>query len=206
MQNSKKCAIIIALVLFFLTFSICYAETSPMGCIKKNFDEIVSILKSPSFKQKTEKEQQDQIYEKLCSSFDFRIISMLALGRNWKRFSPSQKVEFSKYFSKLITNVYLSRIRGADLDDIKVDYLKVIDLKTKAKRSDVYTMLHHNDVKTPVVYRMIKKDSDSWKTYDVLIEGVSLIANYRETYREKAMVPPVTIINELKAKFKNEET
>ncbi|MCP3900017.1 MAG: ABC transporter substrate-binding protein, partial [Desulfobacteraceae bacterium] len=121
-------------------------------------------------------------------------------GRNWKRFSSPQKDEFSNYFSKLITNVYLSKITVENLGGIKVDYQKVINLKTKSKRSDVYTLLHNNDVETPVVYRMIQKESKVWKAYDILVEGVSLIANYRDTYKQKHNISPEIIINELKEK------
>lgn len=200
MRIKKKYLVSICLLIFVFTSLICFAETSPMSCVQKNFNEIVSILKSPLFKNKTEKEQQNEMYEKLNSNFDFKIISMLALGRNWKRFSPSQKDEFANYFSKLVANVYLSKIKGKNLDGIKVDYLKVIDLKTKSRRSDVYTLLYNNGVETPVVYRMIKKKSNNWMVYDILIEGVSLIANYRDTYKEKINIPPEIIINELKMK------
>jgi phospholipid transport system substrate-binding protein len=200
MQIIKKYLISVFSLIFVFTSLICFAETSPMVSLQNDFDEILSILKSSSFKSKTKEKQQNEIHEKLNSSFDFKIISMLALGRNWKRFSKSQKNEFSKYFSKLVTNVYLSKIRGKNLDDIKVDYIKAIDLRTKSRRSDVYTLLHNNDVKTPVVYRMMKKESKDWQVYDILIEGVSLIANYRDTYKQKFMVPPETIINEIKAK------
>ncbi|MCK5098498.1 MAG: ABC transporter substrate-binding protein [Desulfobacteraceae bacterium] len=166
-----------------------------------NFDKIISIWKSPLFKNKTEKEQQDKMYQILNSSFDFQIISMLALGRNWKNFSPGQRDEFAKYFSRLVTNVYFYKIRGKSIDGVKIDYIKAIDLKTKSKRrSDVYTIFHNGDFKIPVVYRMIQKKSGNWKIYDILIEGVSLVANYRDTYKTKIMIAPEIIINELKAK------
>ncbi|MCK5541580.1 MAG: ABC transporter substrate-binding protein [Desulfobacterales bacterium] len=200
MKIKKKYLISAYLLIFVFISMICFAETSPMTSVQENFDEILSILKSSSFKNKTEKEQQNEIHAKLSSSFDFKIVSMLALGHNWKRFSSSQKDEFSKYFSKLVTNVYLSKIRGKDLNGIKVDYVKAINLKTKSKRSDVYTLLHNNDVKTPVVYRMMSKESNNWKIYDILIEGVSLIANYRDTYKQKSKVSPEIIISELKTK------
>ncbi len=200
MRIKKRFLISACLLIFVFTPQVCFSETSPMSSIQVNFDEILVKLKSPSFKNKTEKEQQNEMHEKLDTCFDFKIISMLALGRNWKRFSSSEKDEFSKYFSKLITNVYLSKIRGENLDSIKVDYQKVINLKTKSKRSDVYTLLHNNEVETPVVYRMIQKESKEWKAYDILVEGVSLIANYRDTYKQKYNVSPEIIINELKEK------
>ena len=201
MKIRRICLITLYLSVFVFSSLTCFAETSPMSCLQKNFDEIVTILQSSLFKNMTETEQQDQIYEKLNSSFDFQIISMLALGRNWKRFSPDQKNDFAKYFARLVTNIYLSKIRGKSLDGIRVDYIKAIDLKTKSRRrSDVYTILHNGDFEIPVVYRMMEKKSNDWKIYDILIEGVSLVANYRDTYKTKIMIAPEIIINELKAK------
>ena len=201
MKVRRICLVSVYLLVFGLTSLICFAETSPMSSLKENFDEVVAMLQSSSFKNKTEKEQQDKMYEALNSSFDFHLISMLALGRNWKNFSPDQRDEFSRYFPYLITNIYLYKIRGKSLDGIKVDYIKAIDLKTKSrKRSDIYTLFHNGDFEIPVVYRMIQKKTKDWKIYDILIEGVSLVANYRDTYKTKIMIAPEIIINELKAK------
>ena len=206
MKIKRKCLLFFCLLGLSLTPLICLAETTPMSYLQKNFEEILSVLQSDSFKNKPEKEQQDEMYEKLNSSFDFHLISMLALGRNWRNFSSDQKNEFAKYFSRLVTNVYLLKIKGNNLEKIKVDYLKAVDLKTKSKkRSDVYTQFHNGEYEIPVVYRMIYKESGIWKIYDILIEGVSLVANYRDTYKTKVMVPPEIIINELKAKLENEK-
>ncbi|MCK5100962.1 MAG: ABC transporter substrate-binding protein, partial [Desulfobacteraceae bacterium] len=144
MKIRGKFLLSIYLSVFVFTSLTCFAETSPMRCLEKNFDEVVATLQDSTFKSKTEKEQQDEMYEILNSSFDFHIISMLALGRNWKRFSSDQKNDFSKYFAKLVTNIYLHKIRGKSLEGIKVDYIKAIDLKTKSRnRSDVYTLFHN---------------------------------------------------------------
>jgi phospholipid transport system substrate-binding protein len=205
MKFARNLVLSLCLFVFVFSSSLCFAEVSSMGFLKKNFDEIFSILQADSFKNKTDKDQLNLLYEKLDLTFDFRLISMLALGRNWRRFQPDQKNDFTKYFSRLITNVYFAKIKGQDLKNVKVDYQKAVKLRTKSQRSDVYTLLHHNNVETPVVYRMIKRKSKDWMVYDVLIEGVSLIANYRDSYREKSMVPPEKIINELKVKLENEK-
>ncbi len=200
MKSKIKQLILIFLLMVISCPAVCCADNSPMDHVKKNFDKIVLMLQSDSFINKSEKGQQKEMYENSISNFDFKVISMLVLGRNWKRFSSSQKDDFIKYFSRLLANIYLSKIRGDKFGKIKVDYLKTIYLKTKSKRADVYTVLHYN-VETPVVYRMIKKKSAPWKVYDILIEGVSLVANFRETYKEKILEPPEKIISELRRKL-----
>jgi phospholipid transport system substrate-binding protein len=206
MKIKIKLLILLYLSVFVFISVSCFAEISPMTCLKENFNEVVETLKSDSFKNMEKKAQQDKMYELLNSSFDFKIISMLALGRSWRGFSSEQKDEFTKYFSRLIINVYLHKIRGADLNGIKVDYIKAVDVKAKSgSRSDVQTIFHNDGVDIPVVYRMMDKESSgTWMIYDILIEGVSLVANYRDTYKTKTMVAPAIIIKELKAKVENE--
>lgn len=201
MKIRKTLLILLYLSVFVFSSSTCFAGPSSMASLEENFNEVVETLKSDSFKNMENKAQQDKMYDILNTNFDFKIISMLALGRNWRGFSSEQKDEFAKYFSHLIINVYLHQIRGANLDGIKVDYLKEVDLKTKSsKRSDVYTIFHNDGLDIPVSYRMIQKKDNTWKIYDVLIEGVSLVANYRDTYKTKMVIAPEIIIQELKTK------
>lgn len=200
MKIRIQLSVLLCLAVIFSS-QICYAETSAMECLKTNFNEVVETLKSDAFKNRDLKAQQDKMYEMMNTCFDFKIISMLALGRSWRGFSSEQKDEFAAYFSRLIINVYLHKIRGADLEGIQVDYLKAVDLESKkGKRSDVHTIFHNDGVDIPVVYRMMDKETGTWKIYDILIEGVSLVANYRDSYKTKVSTPPDVIINELKAK------
>ena len=76
MKIKRKCLLSFYLLVFILTPLICLAETTPLSYLQKNFEEILSVLQSDSFKNKPEKEQQDEMHEKLNSSFDFHIISI----------------------------------------------------------------------------------------------------------------------------------
>ncbi len=201
----RKCSIItVTAIVLFLSVSGVRASPSSMAALEKTVDKIVSILKTPDYSEKETQTKEDAVYDIATVSFDFRTLSMLALGRNWRRFSEDQKDRFSKYFSRLITQVYLSKIQGQDLGSIEIEYRKTEQIAPDAKmeRSDVYTAILHDGVKTPVVYRMLK-ESGEWKIYDVKIEGVSLAGNYREQYRKRFMDSPEKIINDLKEKVEN---
>ena len=141
-----------------------------------------------------------EIYGIIESAFDFRTLSMLSLGVNWKRFSEKQKTEFTDLFSRLITQLYLDKIKGQDIQDVRVEYGKTAQIESASERADVHTVVHHNGTQTPVVYRMILTE-DGWKVYDVVIEGVSMVGNYREQYRKKMFDSPESMINEIREKL-----
>jgi phospholipid transport system substrate-binding protein len=104
-------------------------------------------------------------------------MSQGALATNWKKASKEEKVEFVDLFTELLEATYLSRIE--EYSDEKVEYLTE---KIKGDRAVVDTVIVKN-VNTPVQYRM-KNKKGQWMVYDVLIEGVSLIRNYRTSYGE----------------------
>ena len=72
--------------------------------------------------------------------------------------------------------------------------------KSGINRADIATEVKHSGIITPVIYRMLKRKQGQWKIYDLKIEGVSLVANYRAQYRNKFMETPEQIISELKKK------
>ncbi len=164
-------------------------------------DEILSLL------HQEEKEVSDALTEKLrekaMEEFDFQIFSMLCLGKKYQQFSADQRVRFEECFSQLIARTYISRLQGENLDRVHVEYLSTRDLKPKRNllRTDVFTNLIHGDVSTPVTYRMMKRGKGPWKIYDVIIEGVTMTANYREQFRNYVSESPDIIIADIQKKL-----
>ncbi|MCG8685794.1 MAG: ABC transporter substrate-binding protein [Desulfobacterales bacterium] len=142
------------------------------------------------------------LYDKALEIFDFNTFSMLALGRKYRTFSPSQKQDFVHYFSKLISKTYFPKLAGQDLDNIVVNILSARGLKPKKGifRTQVFTELIQGDTRIPITYSMIQRDTSDWKIYDVKIEGVSMAANYMEQYRQQISLTPDEIITQLKEK------
>jgi len=201
----KKILIIIAIV-FLLTPAMLIAADSEAEIVLRNgVDTMVSVLNDPALAPEAQKEiRKDILFSKAEAIFDFNEFSRGALGQNWGRFSKSQQSEFSKYFSKLIANTYIAKIDDENFKDLKITYLKteIMDAtKSGIERADVATEVFHNKIITPVYYRMMKKRGGSWKIYDVKIEGVSLVGNYREQYRTRFNDSPDKIIQEIKEKI-----
>jgi phospholipid transport system substrate-binding protein len=199
-----------SLVVFFILM-ICVgsvlAETKdpPKAVLKHCVDDVIVILNEPGDPAGAKVEERNQrLLDKAGQLFDFRSLAMGALGRNWRRFSNDQKIEFADSFSHLIAQSYFSRMEGQDFDNVSITYKKTQFLaptRSGIHRADVSTDLIHNGVKTPVTYRMLEKD-DTWKVYDVVIEGISMVSNYREQYRSSFKDSPEKLINELREKLK----
>ncbi|GEM_PF-1050374 len=176
----------------------------PETVLKQCVNKTISILNDPVYKNASEKELLHKVLFNECEpTFDFRALSMGVLGRNWRRFSKKEQNEFIKYFSHLIAQIYFEKLDRKSIKDVSIRYIKTTMLpptRSGIKRADVTSEVTHNGIKTPVIYRMLKRKHGKWKIYDLKIEGVSLVLNYREQYRNKFMETPEQIIEELKKK------
>lgn len=180
-------------------------EVAAEAVLKKGIDEMLSIIDSPFYSQENQaRARADLLFEKAEALFDFEAVSRGALGRNWRRFSHDQREEFTRHFARLIATTYLGKLDDRSFKNLDIRYLKAETLqatKSGIERVDIFTEVHHNDVVTPVDYRMMKGTDKQWKIYDVKIEGVSLAGNYREQYRTRFNDSPETLIREIKEKI-----
>lgn len=197
----------------FFCFFLCFSqpalgqsdapEIQAQSHLKTAVDEILAIIQDPHFDAGS-KDQEKILYDKAVGLFDFETFSMLSLGKKYQSFSKAQKKDFVYYFSRLISQTYFDKLSGQEVQNISIDYLENLPLKPKQNifRTDILTEIVHGQTKIPVTYRMIKNKTADWKIYDVKIEGVSMVANYREQYIQNMSQTPDDIINELKEKVK----
>lgn len=177
-----------------------------MQTLEDNVETVLSLLEDPAILDLPDDERSQVILAKVQDMFDFASFSRGALGAHWKRFSPEQKEEFAEVFAQLIARSYLNKLDHQSLDDFEVSYLESLELKpTKSGtlRSDIHTHVRYNNVDTPVDYRMLNKDN-LWKIYDVKIEGISMVANYRKQYQSRFNDSPEEMIQEIKDKLEQQ--
>ena len=118
-----------------------------------------------------------------------------ALGADWNRFSPDQQARFVTAFGSLLQNTYLDKIES--YTDEKVHYLSEQDLGEG--KAEVATKVTGHGKEIPVTYRLLNRDG--WKVYDVVIEGVSLVQNYRSQFGQILMnESPDALIAKIAAK------
>ena len=170
----------------FLILAIClmlplqsYAAT-PMETVEKGVNNLLKTLGDPAFKAQTKDQQIATLGTEIEKVFDFTELSKRTLGRDWKKMSAAQQTEFVKLFKQLLQGVYADRL--LEYSDQKVIFDK--EITPKKGRAEVQSYLQTSDgKKIPLFYRLTDKGG-SWKVYDVIIEGVSMVKNYRTQFRD----------------------
>ena len=170
----------------FLILAIClmlplqsYAAT-PKETVEKGVNNLLKTLGDPAFKAQTKDQQIATLGTEIEKVFDFTELSKRTLGRDWKKMSAAQQTEFVKLFKQLLQGVYADRL--LEYSDQKVIFDK--EITPKKGRAEVQSYLQTSDgKKIPLFYRLTDKGG-SWKVYDVIIEGVSMVKNYRTQFRD----------------------
>jgi len=178
-------------------------EIKPIDALRGPLDAALAILQDPRYRVTGEKEaQKEKLWELIRKVFDFEGITERAVGRNWKLFSPAQKKDFADVFTTLLGNSYLTRIQGS-FNNEKVEFLSQEMLsETKAR---VKTKIIREVDSIPVDYSVRPVDG-AWRIYDVNIEGVSLVQNYRSQFDQiLSKDSPDVLIERVRAKNKAQE-
>ena len=159
-----------------------FAAGTPTDTLSVTVNDILSILKEPNYKDPVKRVPlRAQIEKKVHEVFDFSEFSARTVGRNWQSFSAEQKERFDKAFANLLLITYLDKIQGYNGE--QVAYTGEI-LSSKKDRAEVQTIVTLSDkTQVPVSYRMMLK-GDQWVVYDVIIETISLIKNYRSQFQD----------------------
>ena len=156
-----------------------YAAT-PMETIETGVNKVIAKLSQPGFKDQAKDVQISQLSDLISTVFDFEELSKRTLGREWKKMNPAQQEEFVKLFKGLLQGVYADRLLA--YSDQKIIFDK--ETMLKEGQAEVQSFLQTADgKKIPMFYRLTDKNG-SWKVYDVIIEGVSMVKNYRTQFRE----------------------
>jgi len=151
------------------------AASSPTEDVRTSVDAILVILQNGELDVQQKRADISKIINK---RFDFRAMSQRTLATNWKKTSDEEKKQFTALFSQLIESSYVGKIEAYTNE--KVEYPGE---KVKGKKAVVETLILTSSADIPVNYKLYQK-GDQWLVYDVIIEGISLISNYRSSYQE----------------------
>ena len=149
--------------------------------LEVSITRILNCIKNPDYvNPATRGPLRQQIEDEVLHIFDFREFSLRTVGQHWHVFTPEQQQRFSDAFADLLISTYLNKIDGYNGE--RVAYTG--QASSSSDRTDVRTVITMKDAKkVPVAYRMLPKDG-SWRVYDVLVEGVSLVKNYRAQFQD----------------------
>jgi phospholipid transport system substrate-binding protein len=201
MPKKYLASVLSALIpLVILTLPAPAWSSQPMDVLKPPIDAVIKILNAPEYKSGGNRSAQRKAIWKIVKGlFDFEEISRRAVARNWRRFSDAQKKEFAEVFSQFLGNTYIDKIQG-EYHNEKIVY---VDQDVfEGRYAEVRTKIVRESLQIPVYYRMMKESDGQWKVYDVIVEGVSLVKNYRTQFasilrKEK----PEQLIERLKKKL-----
>lgn len=195
-----KKIIFVSLFILMVITPFTYAADQPLDTMKAAIDQAIKILNDPKYQAESEKTaQRDAIWKVISHVFDLEGIAKITLGRNWRQFNESEKKEFTEVFGHFLGNNYVERIQSSYSGE-KVDYLgqeMIGDDKAMVRTKIVRT----GASEIPVDYRM-HKTGKGWQVYDVIIEGVSLVKNYRTQFNSFLMRnKPQQLIETIKKKL-----
>ena len=195
----KKVKFIIFIFIVLACIVSTYAS-EPFDILKEKIDRVFSVLNDKAYSDPSKKtEQHDILWGIIDEAFDFNGMARLTLAKNWQAFTPEQQDDFSQVFGQFLGNTYLNKIQSTFSDE-KVEYTGE-ELLTDTK-AVVMTNLIRKGVKTPIYYSL-QKNGALWKIYDVKIEGVSLLKNYRTQFSSILLKErPEGLITMLKEKLK----
>lgn len=165
--------------IIFLSVAIGFANPilagEPTEQIKQTTDKVMSILTDPALKEPARVEERRKLIRKAVDDrFDWEEMARRSLARHWARRTDEERREFISLFSDLLERTYMDKVEGYSGE--KVLYVgETVDGEYGVVRVKILTT---TDVEISVEYRVRKKEN-GWFIYDVSIEGVSLVNNYR---------------------------
>jgi phospholipid transport system substrate-binding protein len=150
----------------------------PTDQLRGSVDRVIQILEDPQLKAEARAaDRRVAIRKEAQSIFDFTETAKRALGQHWKTLNPSQQQEFVSLFEDLLERAYVLKIEKYSGE--KVAYLgDTVDGDLATVKTKFTTK---QDTEIPVDYRLLRR-GDRWLVYDVFVEGVSLVANYRTQF------------------------
>ncbi|MDR4481277.1 MAG: ABC transporter substrate-binding protein [Nitrospira sp.] len=142
--------------------------------VKETIDEVLKILNDQELKAPARQEDRRQRLETVVAArFDYSEMSRRSLGAQWNQLSDKEKKEFVELFRTLLTNTYADRVETYSGEGVQY-----LNERTEKEYAEVRTKVLSGKTEIPMDYRLLNKSND-WHVYDVVVDGVSLVNNYR---------------------------
>ena len=154
------------------------AETgSATEAMKGTIDQALKVLEDESLKSPEKSRERLAILEDIIGKrFDYREMGKRTLGKQWQQFSEADRDEFVRLFQRFLSKTYAGNVDGYSGE--QVQYLKE---RRKGDYAEVQTAVTSDKSTTAIYYRLLKS-ANTWKVYDVVIDGVSLVKNFRSQF------------------------
>jgi phospholipid transport system substrate-binding protein len=190
-----------SIVLLILLSVPAYAGV-PQDMVQANVNNVLDVLRDPALKAASAKETKKQklrvIYDRMFNQVE---LSKRAMGRNWSKLNAAQQQEFVKLFRQVLEKAYVDKILAYTNEKITFDKESMLS-ETQA---EVQTKVVTSSKVIPIFYRLILQNG-AWGVYDVVIENVSLVQNYRTQFNDiLAKNTPEHLLETLRKKVKDQD-
>jgi phospholipid transport system substrate-binding protein len=168
---------LIAIVILSLSAPAATAA-APTEVARQVIDNALEVLKNPAYAGPAQKERRHQLVKQIVDRhFDYREMAKRSLGSTWGKLNNTQRDEFVRLFAELLEASYSDKI-DKYAKNVRIDYTgETLD----GEYAEVRTVVVRPNDRIPLTYRLYN-DSGNWRVYDVVIEGVSLVSNYRSQF------------------------
>ncbi|MGD8993004.1 MAG: ABC transporter substrate-binding protein [Desulfobacterales bacterium] len=177
-RKHVKLSVIMLAVLLILPLEV--FATGAKDTVEAQINKMLTKMQTPEFKGLDRDAKINEISTIIDEIFDWQELSRRTLGREWKKFSPDQQKEFVSLFEKLLQDIYADRVLAYTSE--KIEFGKETELKKGRAEVESY-IITTDGTRVPLFYRLTDK-SGEWRVYDVIIEGVSMVKNYRGQFRQ----------------------
>ena len=145
--------------------------------VESTVAQVLEILRIPEL---TLDQRRARIEEVVYVRFDFETMSRLVLARNWRRFDPAQREEFIREFKRHLSRSYGTRLARYEQENVDVTG------ERKETRGDVtvLTVIHGGQFDGAAIDYRLRDREDVWRVIDVIIEGISLVSNFRSQFKD----------------------
>jgi phospholipid transport system substrate-binding protein len=172
----------------------------PTDLVRQITDQVLKILEDPQFQAPNRHaERQERLHKIAEQVFDWQEMARRALAVHWRERTPQEQQEFVKLFRDLVEGTYINRLESSIQEKREIQYVgEQVDGSRATVKTTVVT---RRNQQVPIEYRLQKADG-RWLIYDVLVEGISLVNNYRSQFNR---IITSSSYNDLVQKMKNRQ-
>lgn len=153
------------------------AQSAPRAIVQQTIDAVLVVLNDKALSTEQKRSQIEQIaYQR----FDFPTMCRLVLARNWQRFSKPQQAEFTEEFKRYLAVNYGNRIERYDQQKVEI----VGERKEPRGDVTIQSVVRGGEFEGALVDYRLRESSGSWLVIDVIVEGISLVSNFRDQFKE----------------------
>lgn len=175
--------IILSFLAMFFAASAAFAQTAPDALVRSVSDDVLTIVRNDKDIQGGDTKRVIGLVEqKVLPHFNFRRMTMLAVGRDWREATPAQQDKLVEAFRTLLVRTYSNALTQYRDQVVHYKPMKAGDADTSVR---VQTEVRQAGAQPVAIDYALEKTADGWKVYDVVVAGVSLVTNYRGSFAQE---------------------